>query len=421
LASSGRTAGNFDTYVAMIEIKKPKSLDATNKPINTELWLSHWNQFLKKPEAEFVRINEPKPEQDQLWTAIRERASQIQAKRVLIVGIGGSSLGTQMIEQALSKGPGGKSSREFIYLEVPDSRQWLELKGTLTGQEHVLLISKSGETLETLTWMERLYASFPQLLDASHCTVISSPGEGPLQKFAKQNQLVNLTLPKAIGGRFSVLSAVGMLPAALMDIDIDAIRKGAHWASQRPELAAQLAGAALDSWKRNETITQLWTFASCLKAHGEWWQQLWSESLGKKGVLASSPMSCLGPRDQHSQVQQLLEGQRDKFVIIMRVNELESHTDGFKAQLFSQLPFHGRETSLGEVLKAQAQAFEKSLTEVSVSNMTLHLESLTATHLGALIMLWEMVIAMMGESLKINAFNQPGVELGKIYAKELLK
>lgn len=401
----------------MIEILNAKSSGrgaADVKLVPQETWLSHWQEFMRKPQAEFVRLVEDSAN----LRPVVEVAERIDCRRILIVGVGGSSLGTQMIQTALA----GDTQREFIYLEAPDPSQWCQIRNRIDGTEHVIVISKSGGTLETLTWVEQLRAVQPRLFTAEQCTVIASPGTGALQTWAKENKIPCLWIPEKVGGRFSVLSAVGMLPAALMGLNVKEFYAGAVWAIKHPEIAARLSAEAAASWERDETITQLWSFAGGLKPFGEWWQQLWSESLGKKETLiASSPVACIGPRDQHSLVQQLLEGDHNKYVYVTRVSDLEKNSDTFKAAMFPALPYAGREASLGLVLGAQARAFEQSLCEVGIHHVTVQLDKLNEQSLAALVMVWQMTIAMLGEHLKINAFDQPGVELGKRYAQALLR
>jgi glucose-6-phosphate isomerase len=197
---------------------------------------------------------------------------------------------------------------------------------------------------------------------------------------------------------------------------------------KRPEIMNSLSAAILNSWERDEWITQMWTYSESMKFFGEWWQQLWGESLAKKldrqgqpAPRASTPMSCRGPRDQHSVVQQLLEGARDKFILINRVRAVENSSDSFRPSVFPAMPFHGREVSLGKVLSAEAQAFEKSLIATGIPFATTSIESLNERTLGALFMTWQMVIAQLGEFMNLNAFDQPGVESGKKFANEILK
>jgi glucose-6-phosphate isomerase len=219
-----------------------------------------------------------------------------------------------------------------------------------------------------------------------------------------------------------------MLPAALLGLDLDGFRQGAGWALQNPALASQLSAGILRSWERGEWITQLWSYSEGLRVFGEWWQQLWGESLGKKlnrmggeATRASTPMACSGPRDQHSLVQQLMEGARDKYVLIARVKSEEQDADSFTPALFPTMPFAGKPCSFGKVLSAEARAFEKSLAESGLHYSVMQIETLNEKTIGALFMLWQMVIAQLGEHMQIDAFNQPGVESGKKHAFALLR
>ena len=293
--------------------------------------------------------------------------------------------------------------------------------------KHVIIVSKSGNTLETLAWVEHLHAYEPLWRKSSQVTVIASPGEGPLQRWAARENIPCLWIPSSVGGRFSVLTAVGMFPAALMGLKAEEFRAGARWALDNPRFATTLSAQILESWKRGEWITQMWTYSESIRLFGDWWVQLWGESLGKSktrlGAVAprvSTPVACTGPRDQHSLVQQLMEGARDKFVIINRVNSVELPVQPFGGSVFEGMPFSGRSVSLGQIIGAQASAFEKSVEEVGIKTSVIRWESVTEYSLGAQFMMWQMCIAILGEHLGVDAFNQPGVELGKRYAAKLL-
>jgi glucose-6-phosphate isomerase len=224
-----------------------------------------------------------------------------------------------------------------------------------------------------------------------------------------------------------------MYPAALMGLNVSEFREGARWALNHSSLATEMSCQILESWERQEWITQMWTYSEELAVFGEWWQQLWGESLGKRlnrtgqpAPRASTPMACRGPRDQHSLVQQLMDGARDKFVIVNRVKNLENsvETSGagtFNAKLFPEMPFAGRTISLGQILGAEAQAFERSVQDSGIRSFTMTLDSFNEQSLGALFMLWQICVAQLGEYMGIDAFNQPGVELGKKYAAQLLQ
>ncbi|MBX3021755.1 MAG: glucose-6-phosphate isomerase [Bdellovibrionales bacterium] len=403
----------------MIEIAQPRKSD----PLLRQRLEEAWQKVLNRPEVGFPQI----PERDEDWSALEERLDACRnARRVLVVGIGGSSLGTQVIYECFRT----ESAAELVFLEAPSPHQWniLRALGPDWLDNHLVIVSKSGNTLETLSWVERLAAQEPSWLNPAQTTVIASPGEGPLQTWAKQQDIPTLWIPKNVGGRFSVLTAVSMFPAGLMGLSLHEFREGANWALERPALATQLSTEILASWERGQWITQMWTYSESLKFFGEWWQQLWGESLGKKltrdgkpAPRVSTPMSCRGPRDQHSLVQQLIDGTPDKFAFVNRVRAVEEADESFKPRLFPQMPFFGKEMSLGHIMGAEAEAFEKSLYDAKIDFVSLGIEGLGERTLGAMFMIWQMTIAQLGEHLGIDAFDQPGVELGKRHASQILR
>lgn len=402
----------------MIQFKS--TTKKTPPPGMQKMLLASWQNVLNRPDVGFTQI----PARDEDWQAIDQRLSQVQtAAETWVVGIGGSSLGTQVIAQSLARKGQGSSVR---FLESPDPYTWQRLDKE--SDRHVVIISKSGHTLETLAWVEQLAAVDASFLNERHCTVIASPGQGPLQQWAKKNHLPCLWIPGNVGGRFSVLTAVGMFPAGLMGLKPAEFRAGSQWALGQVSLVSALSAEILQSWEREEWITQMWSYSEALSSFGGWWQQLWGESLAKKTTRdqlpaprASTPMACAGPRDQHSLVQQLIEGARDKYVFINRVASVESGGQVFRGQLFADTAIADRSVSLGQIIGAEAEAFAHSLSEVAIPHSVLEIERIDEKTLGALFMLWQMTIAQLGEFMGIDAFNQPGVELGKVYANKILR
>jgi glucose-6-phosphate isomerase len=382
-----------------------------------------WRKVLAREDVGFPKI----AERDADWEALDRRLDDCRdTRRVLVAGIGGSSLGTQVIHECFRN----SSAVEVQFLESPSPHVWTSLRNLAPDwlDNHLVIVSKSGNTLETLTWVERLAAGSPSWFQPEHCTVVASPGEGALQKWAKKNNINCLWIPGDVGGRFSVLTAAGMFPAGLMGLSLHEFRAGAEWALDHSEMAVSLAREILRSWERGEWVTQMWTYSEGLRVFGEWWQQLWSESLGKKidrqgrpAPRVSTPMSCRGPRDQHSLAQQLIEGTKDKSVFVTRVRSVEESDGLFQAKLFPEMPFHEREISLGKIVGVEAEAFERSLEDAQVSHTSVVLESINERTMGGIFMLWQMTIALLGEFLSINAFDQPGVELGKRHAAQILQ
>lgn len=401
----------------MIEIRHSKPLAESLKSTLEKAWAA----AVDNPAGGFTRISDLEPE----WKAAEDLARSVKpAKKTLVIGIGGSSLGAQVIHQALRPQAG------VHFLAAPDPDVWSGLKGFIGPDwrdKNIVIVSKSGNTLETLAWVEQIAANEPAWLKTSQVTVVASPGQGALQKWAAKNKIPTLWIPENVGGRFSVLSAAGMFPAALMGLNLKEFRAGSAWALKRVDLASQLSHELLGAFERGEWIAQMWTYSEYLGLFGDWWVQLVSESLGKRftrdGKIAprvSTPMACRGPRDQHSLVQQLMDGAKDKYVFVTRVRAVEAAAQSLRPSLFPEMPFHNRNVSLGKVLGAEAQAFEKSLMDCGVSFSAVSIESISERSLGALFMLWQMSIAQIGEVLGIDVFNQPGVELGKKHATQLI-
>lgn len=402
--------------MAIIELKKtsqsPELVDRLEKG---------WTELLKRGDVGFPKL----PSLEAEWKAIHERVRACAGvKRLIVVGIGGSSLGTRVIYEAFQ----AQSFCEIFFLESLDPLNWkkLEALGSEWREDnHIAIISKSGGTLETLSWVELLRAE--KYLKLDRCTVIASPGTGELQTWAAKHNVSTLWIPANVGGRFSVLTAVGMFPAGLMGLNIENFRNGAIWALAQSRLAAHVAAEVHESWNKGQWITQMWTYLEALGSFGLWWQQLWGESLaklktrdGKKAPRVSTPMTCVGSRDQHSVLQQLMEGERDKHVIVLCV-ESAGRNLTFQPGMFPGMPYSGGAITINEILSAEVEAFEQSLAESRLDFCTLRLEGVSETSLGALFMMWQMVIGQLGEVLGINAFDQPGVESAKKHVSRLLR
>ena len=369
------------------------------------------------------------PERSQLWTSCEDTAKLFRNKftTMIVLGIGGSSLGGRVIKEALKT----KTDRQLIFWDNVDpvsiDSQLECLKNDLS-KICWALISKSGNTIETLTqgdYVNQFYKAH-NLNWKEHCVVITEPKQSPLSDFAKKYNIPCLEVPLDVGGRFSVLTPVGMFPAAFAGLNIQEIRLGASKALQSSSLIAELASQSLQSFSRQEWITIFWSYSDSLKEFGFWIQQLWAESLakaedrkGKPAPRASSPIPCVGPTDQHSILQQIADGAKDKFVVFLRHEASEN-----SGKIVSETQFSCGDLmlnkKLGDLLKAEAQATQMGLTQKSVSNITMMIPSIAEKELGFLFMYFELLVATIGESLDINTFNQPGVELGKLIAKDLL-
>ena len=358
---------------------------------------------------------------------------------VLVLGIGGSALGTRALLGALRPPAWNElddEAREFfprltVLENVDPTSVAAALQRIDPRRVLVNVISKSGGTAETLAqylvvrgWLEEA------LGDAAsrHLVFTTDPERGALRELASREGIASLAIPPAVGGRFSVLSPVGLLPAALVGIDIQGLLTGAKRAVER---------AAADDLLRNPAalygglhwaadtglgarIHVLMPYTDRLREFGEWFRQLWAESLGKRvdrnGQLVyagPTPVSAVGATDQHSQVQLFMEGPFDKVITFVTADDLGMDLplpsrDHLPADL-AYLPGH----SLGGLLRAEYHATAAALSRMGRMNCTVRLPAITAESVGELIMFFQLATGYAGVWYGVNPFDQPGVELGK--------
>lgn len=360
---------------------------------------------------------------------IQSRADEIRQKftKLVVLGIGGSALGIRAIFEALGI---LDSKISILIIDNVDSYSFFKTLDSLELEKcHFLIISKSGQTVETLTQAEfvdqaLLNKGLASLSKVS--TVVSEFEKNPLTEWAEKFHVPILEIPKNVGGRFSVLTPVGLLPAAIAGHDLKKFQEGANWAKQQDQMITEISAQALMSFERGEWVTLFWSYCDRMLSFGFWLQQLWAESLakskdraGQKAMRASTPLPCKGSTDQHSILQQIMEGERDKFIYFFRVHESENTGPKIEKTLFRGQEMMSNKT-MGELYKAQAEAIRDSLADAKVYSVTCEAQKLDEATMGALFMLFQMVIGTLGEVMNINAYDQPGVEAGKIAAKKLL-
>jgi glucose-6-phosphate isomerase len=358
---------------------------------------------------------------------------------VLVLGIGGSALGTRALLGALRPPAWNElddERREFFprltVLENVDPTSVASALARIDPRRVLVnVISKSGGTAETMAqylvvrgWLEEA------LGDAAsrHLVFTTDPARGALRELASRDGIASLSIPPGVGGRFSVLSPVGLLPAALVGIDIQALLGGARHAVERAagddllrNPAALYAGLhwAADS-SLGARIHVLMPYTDCLRELGEWYRQLWAESLGKRvdrngqPVYAGpTPVSAVGATDQHSQVQLFMEGPYDKVITFIVVDALGTDVPiPGREQLppdLAYLPGH----TLGGLLRAEYQATAAALSRMGRMNCTIRLPVVTAETIGELVMFLQLATGYAGVWYGVDPFDQPGVELGK--------
>jgi glucose-6-phosphate isomerase len=384
------------------------------------------------------------PSDKTLFSQVEKFASAARGKYddVVILGIGGSALGPIALRTALR--PSGwnmlddKARGGYPRLHVLDNVDPETIDALLARLrlERTLFIvtSKSGGTAETMAQFLIVHDRITrEKLDVTRQMVfVTDPKQGALRPLAERLKVPALDIPANVGGRFSVLTPVGTLPAALMGIDVRSLLSGAGAMAKRcetPELPKNPAGVyAMLQWLADTRLTKrivvFMPYSDPLRDFAAWFVQLWAESLGKlrpDGTsVGSTPLAALGATDQHAQVQLFMEGPADKTVTFIAVEHRA--TDVAIPKAFSdvkELGYLGGH-SLGELIDIEQRATAGALAKRGRPNMTIHLEQVDPSHVGQLMMLLELATAYAGQLYGIDAFNQPGVELGKQFAYALL-
>lgn len=386
--------------------------------------ITSFRSILQRQDLGFWQL----PKRNHLSPAINEATKRMHANgnKLLLFGIGGSSLGPQFLCDLYSHNPGQIGICDNVDPVFLD-RVWQSPDQWKTGS--IVIISKSGNTIETLATLQRFHEFVHHRVPDWHqrALVVTEPKANPLSDWAKSKNVPVLEFPVDVGGRFSVLSPVGMLFACFLGQSLEEFSSGAAWALEQEDLITDLMGQTLLSFERGEWITLFWNYCSLFRYFGPWLVQLWSESLGKKLDLegkpaprASTPMAAIGATDQHSMLQQVMEGYKDKLVVMQTVNSLSQLGSlGDDVQIPSLRFLKGQ--SLGKLLCAEARSTADALRSQGVHVLELQIEDLSPRSMGALLMMWELVVAGLGSSLGIDAFNQPGVELGKRLALKILQ
>ncbi len=362
---------------------------------------------------------------------------------VLVLGIGGSALGTKALLNALRPPAWNELDDEgrdfFPRLTVLENVDPTSVSAALDRIDPrrvlVNVISKSGGTAETMaqylivrSWLERALGAAA----SRHFVFTTDPERGALRELAQRDHIATLDVPPEVGGRFSVLSPVGLLPAALVGIDVEGLLEGARHALERADSTELLHNpAALYAALLCEADTQedarvhvLMPYTDRLRELAEWFRQLWAESLGKrsnregKAVHAGpTPVAAVGATDQHSQVQLFMEGPYDKVITFVTVDDLGvdleiPRPDAGEENLppdLAYLPGH----TLGELLHAEYEATSAALGQMGRMNCTLRLPDLSSTSLGETLMFFQLATGYAGVWYGVDPFDQPGVELGK--------
>lgn len=370
-----------------------------------------------------------------------------QYQDMVVLGIGGSSLGGKALLKALldpnwnmlpDAERGGYP--RFHFVENVDADYVASLLRILRPEKTLfLVITKSGTTPETMSalmiareWLEK-HLNPEQV--KNHIVAITDAKKGILRGIADEEGYPTFEVPDDVGGRFSVFSAVGLLPAALCGVSLEAMQQGIRDLDkelQNPDIkaniAAQCALIHYLMYEKGKTEAVFMPYSFRLSSVSDWFVQLWDESLGKKfdtegRVVHKGPTAVRaeGVTDQHSQLQLFNEGPNNKLLTFIAVENPDEDVaiPGNQFNDIEALSYLSGK-SLGRLMSAELEGTRTSLTRNQRPNLTLTLPKVDAYHFAQLLYLLEVQTAIMGDLLGINTFDQPGVEEGKIITKELM-
>ena len=424
----------FEYSALQQKSETPNSIDSNFKKFSLEdlNFEVCFQKYIKKIESEEIGFfdlfsNSHHAKQCQkVFERFKEKKNFIQ------IGIGGSSLGPEMLVSAL-----GDKKRRFEFINNIDPDYLADqLNGLELSESLFYVASKSGGTAETIAGLSIILSllkekgiSEDQL--NNYIVFVTDPKKSQLLDLAEQLKITCLEIPSNVGGRFSVLTPIGYLPCLFAGISIESLQKGAS------DIASKLKRYDSDLQKHAEFLinemrngvsqTVLMPYSSKLRNFSFWYVQLWAESLGKKldrnGKIIEiglTPIPSYGATDQHSQLQLFMEGPRDK---VLKLIEVENFHNDFSLSNQIDLPSFKRleKHKLSDLMHAELNGTKKALKENNRPFIVTKLPLLDEYHMAQLILFYESLTALMGEYFNINAFDQPGVELGKVFAYQFLE
>ncbi|PAF47258.1 glucose-6-phosphate isomerase [Helicobacter sp. 12S02634-8] len=354
-----------------------------------------------------------------------------QIKNLVIIGIGGSSLGLKAIDSILQHLP----VRKEITLTFLEHTDPIEIQKSLFGisKEDTLfvIISKSGTTIETSSLMKYVIWRYELLAsqESKEHMVLITDEDSPLHLLAQDQNIPVLTIAKNIGGRFSVLSSVGILPLMLLGYDVNALLQGAAAFEQRffERKEEHLLKKAIFLAKNREhfPINILFSYSSALKDFNSWYVQLWGESLGKLDIYGKkvglTPIGLIGSIDQHSFLQLIAQGLMDKtvtFISLNRTKYAEPKIPDLKCKYLESTDFVNN-TSFAKLLNLQQIATMETIQNEGIPTDHIEIDELCEGSVGKLIIYFELLTSCVGGIFNINSYDQPAVEFGKIRLREM--
>ncbi len=386
------------------------------------------------------------PYDQKMASEVKDTISELKDRfeTLVVLGIGGSALGTRALHSALSPPfynvlPKKSRGAKLFILDNIDPEvvggvlNQIELEKTL-----FTVISKSGSTAEAVAQFlffrgllqKRLGKGF-----ADNILAITDPAKGDLRKIAKVEGYRTLPVPTGVGGRYSVLSPVGLFPAGFVGIDLDGLLEGARWMDEHSRDEDILKNPALAfasilyllHANKGKSIAVMMPYTNALYDLADWFRQLWAESLGKKFSLSGEEIyagqtlvKALGTTDQHSQLQLYAEGPFDKVIIFLAAEKLREEIKIPSGLEEYDAAGYLAGQHLSQLLVSELQGTEVALTRARRPNLKITVSEISASTVGAFLYMLELATALSGKFYRVNAFDQPGVEASKHAAFALM-
>lgn len=361
----------------------------------------------------------------------KKYAKNVKQKNILVIGIGGSTLGTYAIYKFLKHSKNLEKKLYFLEttdpIDIKSKIELIDLSDTL-----FVVISKSGTTVETISIFK--YINSIIKCDKNN-TVVITENDSKLNNYANINSMRSFNIPKDVGGRFSVFSAVGLLPLAIVGVDIDELLVGAKgiYDSFFGEILNRDAyhrilnkSRFFVEYKNRFNINVLFSYSSRLEGFNKWYIQLWGESLGKIDVNSTrqglTPIGIIGPIDQHSFLQLIVEGRRDKTVTVIKVDNFDNDMEipAVKLNGLEELDYINN-LKFSSLINKQADATIESINNLNdIPCDVITIDGVCENSIASLMYEYELLTSVCAKFMYIDAYDQPGVESGKIILKKKL-
>ena len=362
-------------------------------------------------------------------TAFKKYAKSVKQTNIVVIGIGGSTLGTYAIYDFLKHKK--KLDKKLFFLESTDP---IDIKSKINSIDLddtlFIIISKSGTTIETISIFKYIHSLVK--IDKDNALVITE-NDSKLNDYARKNSIKTFEIPKNVGGRFSVFSAVGLVPLAIIGIDIDELLAGAKkvyesFFKKRDHYKKILTKARFFvEYKNKFNINVVFSYSSSLEGFNKWYIQLWGESLGKIDINQTrqglTPVGIIGPIDQHSFLQLIVEGKRDKTVTVIKIDNFENDLKipNISIDGLEELDYLD-DIEFSKLINMQAKATIKSINNLGdIPCDVITIDSVNEDSIAMLMYEYELLTSICAKFMYIDAYNQPGVEAGKIILKDKLQ